>query len=237
MNEDKSFFEELDKKLGEDKNDFSYKPTAPENKGFPTILIILIVVFIAVAIILFSEFLSRSEKTNEAVLPNNETTIEVEDKEKTMDAISEEDVKDAEEALENASIKGEENVKAEVEKREVPAPEKVKKVKKIKQPKKIKTGSSKPAKKTKQIAEKKTIPAGWQIQLAAVSSYKNAENEWNRLRILHPLLKKQTHEIFEKNIHGKKIYRLRVVGMSSRDSADSLCADLQTEGLACLVMR
>jgi len=163
--------------------------------------------------------------------------IEVEDKEKTMDAISEEDVKDAEEALENASIKGEENVKAEVEKREVPAPEKVKKVKKIKQPKKIKTGSSKPAKKTKQIAEKKTIPAGWQIQLAAVSSYKNAENEWNRLRILHPLLKKQTHEIFEKNIHGKKIYRLRVVGMSSRDSADSLCADLQTEGLACLVMR
>ncbi len=240
MSEDKSFFEELDKKLGEDKNDFSYKPTAPENKGFPTVLIILIVVFVAVAIILFSEFLSRGEKTNEAILPKNEKTIEIEDTEnleKEIEQIEKNDNKEVVKPLEKLSVKIEENVKKEVEKREVPAPKKIKKIKKIKQPIKVKTGISEAIKKTKQIVEKKIIPAGWQIQLAAVSSYQKAENEWKRLKILHPLLKRQTYKIFEKDIHGKKIYRLRIVGMFSRDSADSLCADLQAKGLACLVMR
>ncbi len=99
---DKSFFEELDKKLGKEDNDFSYKPTSfeKEDKGFPVILIVLAVVFVAVAVILFGELLSRGEKTNEAILPKTTQELTVESEgEKTKEDITDADLKDAEKHL------------------------------------------------------------------------------------------------------------------------------------------
>lgn len=229
---EKSFFEELDKKLGhEDENDFSYKPNMPERegKGFPVVLVVLAVVFVAVVVVLFSELLSRGEKANEATMPESaiEQTIDADD-------ITDEDVADAEKALEEAEE--ENNVKPAVveEEREVPAPKTEKKVKQIKAPSKIRTGGGS-ASKTKPSSTA-TVPSGWQVQLAAVSSRQSAENEWRRLKGRHPVLANQKYAIIEADVKGKKLYRLRVVGMGSRDAADKLCADLQAQNVSCLVM-
>ncbi|MBN1783499.1 MAG: SPOR domain-containing protein [Alphaproteobacteria bacterium] len=232
---EKSFFEELDKKLGhDDDNDFSYKSNMPEQngKGFPVVLVVLAVVFVAVVVVLFSELLSRGEKANEATMPESamEQTI-------GSDELSDEDVENAQKALEAAEE--EDNVKPAVEgeDREVPAPKIEKKVKQIKAPSKIRTGDeSTSSKKTPVVKKATVVPSGWQVQLAAVSSYQSAEKEWKRLKGSHPVLANQQYAIIEKEVNGKMLYRLRVVGMGSRDVADKLCADLQTQKVSCLVM-
>ncbi|MHA1550190.1 MAG: SPOR domain-containing protein [Alphaproteobacteria bacterium] len=230
---EKSFFEELDKNLSSDReNDFSYKPLPPEKDGksWPVVLIGLGIVFVAVVIILFSELLSTGDKSNEATLPEASITTEM------SDELSAEDIEKAEDALEDAST---ENVKPALEKPEVPQPTVKKNVQQIKAPPKI---SSKKHPTTKKIVKKsippaQVIPTGWQVQLAAVSSRTSAENEWTRLSKKHAVLSGQKYAVIEKSIQGRTLYRLRVVGLASRDVADTLCATLQTQNLACIVIR
>lgn len=225
---EKSFFEELDKKMGKPETDFSYRPEA-EKKGFPFILIGLGLVFVVAVAILLSEVFSQGEKTNEATL--EETTEIVQP--------STDEIEQAEKALENAPIT-EENVKPAIDAPEVPAPAVKKEVEQIKAPEKIETNPNlikKPVKKAEKKEASIVTPTGWQVQLAAVSSRENANEEWNRLKSRHPILSDKQHAIFEKNIQGRIIYRLRVVGMTSQDSADKLCAELQTKGVSCLVMK
>ncbi|MBN2676135.1 MAG: SPOR domain-containing protein, partial [Alphaproteobacteria bacterium] len=170
----------------------------------------------------------------EAVLP--EATIESVEGETDGTSVSEDEVKKAEEDLEEAGEMPE-NVKPAVEKPEVKKPEVKKNVQQIKAPPKI---SATPVAQ-KKVVEKKTspqvIPDGWQIQLAAVSSRESAESEWTRLSKRHPVLQAQKYIVLEKEIQGRTLYRLRVVGLSSRDVADKLCSELQSQGLPCLVMR
>ena len=233
---EKSFFEELDKNLSSDReNDFSYKPLPPEKDGksWPVVLIGLGIVFVAVVIILFSELLTNGEKSNEATLPEASISTEVSPEEGVLSA---EDIEKAEDALEDAST---ENVKPTLEKSDVPKTTIKKKVQQIKAPPKI---SSKKQPTTKNVVKKSTtpaqvIPTGWQVQLAAVSSRTSAENEWTRLSKKHAVLSGQKYAVIEKSIQGRTLYRLRVVGLASRDAADSLCATLQTQNLACIVMR
>lgn len=82
-------------------------------------------------------------------------------------------------------------------------------------------------------------PDSFAVQLASVKEKGRIDSEWRKLQEKHPdLLGKRNYLVQEVKIENQgTFYRLQTGRFSSRDGADSLCADLKAREQPCIVVK
>lgn len=92
------------------------------------------------------------------------------------------------------------------------------------------------AAKPAELAASRTGNGSYGLQLGAFSSRATADSAWKSLSGRFVFLGALDKSIEQIEVSGKKLYRLRAVGIVGRSSADNLCGRLKVAGDACTVV-
>ncbi len=238
---DKGFFEDVQQQnVTQDPDpfasDFTYRPEQEkQNRSFPLIVVVVGLIFGIIIAVLIGEMLAKPEQ-DQATLPviQNADTLKT-SIDTSVDSTEQDPVV-------YTKIRPEAQQKEVTDVQAIPVapkapvvqrPSTVKVVKKVQTPPTVKTPVATPS-----VKPVTAVPTGWQVQMLSVSSEKAAEAEWKRLKNKYPnLLSGKQYAVVKKTVSGKTVYRLRVVGLSTRASADALCKNLKALGQSCYVTK
>ncbi|MDR1691299.1 MAG: SPOR domain-containing protein [Rickettsiales bacterium] len=232
MSDNKSFFEDMNTKQDKGFQDYyNYNEPNKEERKFPVLFLILAGILGLLLAILISQMLSSSKDdadvaSIEVVAPITEIAEPVEDPDALAVANVYSEVKSSGDKTLDTTPS------TPVQKVEVKAPVQEKEVKVIAPVKTIKIAKEQP------VSTTNAATTGWQVQLSASATEAAASSQWTKLKGQNSdLLGNKTHSIIKKTVSGKTVYRLRVVGLSSSDDADTLCKSLKARNVACFVTR